>query len=55
MEALLDRRNATYGESTPLELVKLSSNLVMFLLNKVTLPLQAFTFDPRLARLRSEL
>ncbi len=55
MGALLDRRKATYGESTPLELVKLGSNLAMFLLNKVTLPLQAFTFDPRQASLGSEL
>jgi hypothetical protein len=53
--SLLDGRNATYRESTPLEPIKLSSNTVMFLLNKVTLPLQAFTFDPRLARLDGEL
>jgi hypothetical protein len=54
-EAPLDGRNATYGESTPLELIKLSNNLFMLLFNKVTPSLQAFTFDPRLARLDSEL
>jgi len=54
-EALLDEQNATYGESAPLELIKPSSNPIMFLLKKVALPLQAFTFDPRLARLSSEL
>lgn len=48
-------RKATYGESTPLELVKFSSDLVVFLFDKVTLPLQAFTFDSRLASLDSEL
>lgn len=47
------RTECTDRESAPLELIKLSSNLIMFLFDKVALPPQVFTFDSCLARLDS--